>query len=361
MKDILISGYYGFKNSGDDALLQAIVSDLKEYKEDVTLTVLSNSPEETEKIYKVRAVSRLNPISVLGAILKSKMLLSGGGTLIQDRTSTKSLIYYLAIIKLAHIFGKKVMLYSNGIGPLRDEHKKITGKILNKVDIITLRDKDSMNELEELAVTKPKIYLTADPAFSLEGDDKDNRVLSELGFSPEDKIACISVRNWKTLKDNFCDEVAKTADYLASELGYKILFMPMQPARDYELSKKIMLFMNEESKCIEGKISVDDTLAVMKNAKLCIGMRLHSLIYAASNGVPVTGLVYDPKIAGFMDYIGQPYYMDVEDVSFEKLKELTEKCIEDVCDIEENIVELKKKAKLNAELAIKLLEKGRKF
>ena len=97
MNDILISGYYGFKNSGDDALLQAIVNDLKEYKSDVKLTVLSNSPEETERIYKIKAVSRLNPFSVIGAILKSKMLLSGGGTLIQDRTSTKSLIYYLAM------------------------------------------------------------------------------------------------------------------------------------------------------------------------------------------------------------------------------------------------------------------------
>ena len=138
----------------------------------------------------------------------------------------------------------------------------------------------------------------------------------------------------------------------------QILFLPMQPARDSEISKKIMTFMAQESKCIDKKITVDETLAIMKNADLCIGMRLHSLIYASSGNVPVVGWVYDPKIAGFMDYISQPYYIDVEDVSFENLKELTKKCIDDGAKI--NVDELKKKAKLNAELAIKLLEKGRK-
>ena len=359
MNDILISGYYGFKNSGDDALLQAIVNDLKEYKSDVKLTVLSNSPEETERIYKIKAVSRLNPFSVIGAILKSKMLLSGGGTLIQDRTSTKSLIYYLAIITIAHIFGKKVMLYSNGIGPLREEHKKMTKKILNKVDVITLRDRDSLNELEELGVNLPRIFLTADPAFSLECKEDRCSLLEDLGFSSDDKIACISVRDWKSLKGDFCRELAKTADYIASELGCKILFLPMQHTRDLEISKKIMTFMNCESKCTDKKITVDETLSIMKNADLCIGMRLHSLIYASSGNVPVVGLVYDPKIAGFMDYISQPYYMDVENVCFEKLKELIQKCVDDDGNID--VDELKKKAKFNAELAVELLEKGRKF
>ena len=90
-KEILISGYYGFRNSGDDALLKAIIQDLKKYKESPNIVVLSANPEETMEYYRVKSINRLNLISVLKHMRKADMLISGGGTLIQDRTSTKSL------------------------------------------------------------------------------------------------------------------------------------------------------------------------------------------------------------------------------------------------------------------------------
>lgn len=365
MRDILISGYYGFKNSGDDALLLAIINDLKECKDDIKLSVLSKSPKETAEFYNVKAVNRLNPFSVVFNIIRSKMLLSGGGTLIQDRTSTKSLLYYLAIINLAHLFGKKIMLYSNGIGPLREEHREITAKILNKVDVITLRDEDSLREIERLKVNKPKIVLTADPAFNLECSDKakGDRILKKYGLSENDKKVCISVRNWKTLGENFCAELAKTADYLVHSCGCKVIFLPMQPSKDLAVSNKIAAMMTEKSVCVDEKISVDDMLAIIDKMDLCIGMRLHSLIYSASAKIPVIGLVYDPKIAGFMDYIGQTHYTDVSECSFEHLKKMIDECFESYdaikAEIEKNLTELKKKAKANAEYAVGLLCSGK--
>jgi len=363
LRDILISGYYGFKNSGDDALLLAIIRDLKKYKEDVSLAVLSNSPKETSEIYKVKAVNRMNPFSIIINLLKSRLLISGGGTLIQDGTSTKSLIYYLGIIKLAHFLGKKVMLYANGIGPLREEHRKMTADILNKVDMITLRDENSLEELKNLGVDKPKIILTADPAFNLEckNSERGKEILKKYGIKPEDKTVLISVRNWKKISPDFCGEIAKTADYLAETYGYKIVFLPMQYSKDCEISENVQKLMKNESVCLEEYLSIDDVLSVIKDSELCIGMRLHSLIYSAGNAVPVIGLVYDVKIAGFMDYINQKYYTDAQKVKFEDLKKMSDECInnrEKICsDIIKDGVVLKQKAQSNAKYAIELLNK----
>lgn len=365
MADILISGYYGFKNSGDDALLLAIINDLKEYKNDIKPIVLSRSPKETQAIYKVKAVNRLNPISVIFNIMKCRLLISGGGTLIQDRTSTKSLMYYLTIIKIAHFFGKKIMLYSNGIGPIREEHRRVAGKILNNVDIITLRDKASFSEIKRLGINNPKIILTADPAFSLECDNKSRGelLLKKYGIEKNDKKVCISIRDWKGLKPDFCEEMAKTADYLVQKLDCKVIFLPMQPSKDLAISKKVSEIMKEKSVCIDKQTDVYDMLAIINEADMCIGMRLHSLIYSASAAIPVIGLVYDPKIAGFMDYIGQTHYIDVSECEAEKLKKMINECFEKYSfikqEIETNLEELKKKAKSNARYAVELLNSGK--
>ncbi len=366
MSDILISGYYGFKNSGDDALLLAIVQDLKKYKPDVSLEVLSKAPKETSSVYGVKAIDRMNPFAVIGGIRRCKMLLSGGGTLIQDGTSTKSLLYYLTIIKTAHLLGKKVMLYSNGIGPLREEHREMTRKVLNKADIITLRDEASLKELESLGVDKPEIILTADPAFDIECTKDGTRLLKGLGIFPDEKYVCFSVRNWKKASDNFCDEIAAAADYIMNKYKYKVCFLPMQPEKDTEITHRIQKLMKNRSMCLEGRSSIEEIMAVIRKAEICIGMRLHSLIYAASAKVPVIGLVYDAKVAGFMDYINQHCYLDAENISSEELIKTIDECIPRLPQIKEeigeNLVLLRKKAESNAEYAIKLLdgERGRR-
>ena len=365
LSDILISGYYGFKNSGDDALLLAIVRDLKKYKSDVKVEVLSKTPKETAEIYGVKAINRMNPFAVFGAIVRCRLLLSGGGTLIQDGTSTKSLLYYLTIIKTAHFFGKKVMLYSNGIGPLRDEHKKITKKVLNKADVITLRDEASLRELKALGVDKPETVLTADPAFDIACGTNADELLNGLGIMKGEKYVCVSIRNRKNKEDGFCAETAKTMDYLVQKYGYKILFLPMQPEKDGKITKKIQKMMKEESVCLERKNGISDITAVISKAEFCIGMRLHSLIYAVGAGVPAIGLVYDAKVAGFMDYINQRYYLDADGLTAEKLIAMSNDCIENLDkikkEIEDNLVWLREKAESNAKYATELLDrKGRK-
>jgi len=363
MKNILISGYYGFGNSGDDALLFAIINDIKLKISDADITVLSANPSETEAVYNVKSVDRWKFGSVMRAVKSSDLLISGGGTLIQDDTSTKSLLYYLGIIILACFFKTKIMLYSNGIGPLNKRNNRIfTRKVLNKADVITLRDEASRLELNAVGVTKPKIELTADPAFLLRRSGN-RTALSEYKLS-DNGYFIVSVRNWKNLSADFTGVIAGICDYIADNYNITPVFLPMQRSADSGISREAASKMKNKSVIIERYMSIDETLELVYSAKLCLGMRLHTLIYAASQGVPIIGLVYDPKINGFMDYIGQKMYTDASGVKFEDLKNMTDKCMRNYdgikADIDKKVDTLRALAEKNTVYIQDILNRGGK-
>ncbi len=366
MSKILISGYYGFGNNGDDALLMSIVKGLKEKIPDCDITVLSANPAETASVYHVNAVNRWNLFEIIKNILKSDLLISGGGTLIQDGTSTKSLIYYLAVIMLASLSGLKIMLYSNGIGPLtKKSNIRLTKNILNRADMITLRDEASQKMLADIGVTKPDIVLTADPAFLLEKTENASalELIDNISENGRD-FFIVSVRKWSRLPESFTSDLAEVIDYTAQKYDMIPVFLPMQMSADCDISREIMDKMTSECKLIDRRMATGELLAVISRARICIGMRLHTLIYAASQGVPIIGLVYDPKINGFMDYINQKMYISAEDADSAALRHMTDECMENYARIkgmiDDRVLYLRKKASENSDYAAGLLKGGAK-
>lgn len=364
-EEILISGYYGFKNSGDDALLRAIINDICKYKESPNIVVLSKNARETERLYRVKSINRFNFFAILHHMKKADMLISGGGTLMQDGTSTKSLIYYLSIINLALKKKLKVMLYSNGIGPLnRAENRERTSRTLNKVDLITLRDGASAKLLKEINVTTPKIVVSADPAFGLECNDKcfGRSILDKYDVPKNKNLIGISVRRWGENCRGFEMIMAQMCDYVADKYGMYPVFLPMQIERDLVISQSIAARMRTDAAVLNMRYSVDEMMSIISNMNVCVGMRLHSLIYAAVSAVPFIGLAYDPKVSSFMECTNQEYYADVRTLNIEKLKELVDKSVENHEAISRNLKEkrkeLKETAELNAKLAVELYEKG---
>lgn len=366
MQEILISGYYGFKNSGDDALLHAIISDLKNTAPDKKAVVLSKNPEETKTIYNVHAISRTNPFAIIYHLLKAKLLISGGGTLIQDATSTKSLIYYLSVIMLSKVFNTKVMLYANGIGPvIQDKNKLITKKILNKTDCITLRDEKSFEVLTSLGVTNPDIKITADPVFLIQPENasKGTKLLKSYGVPENVKILGISVRDWKKSDPDFEQKLAFSIDEICKTHGLFPVFLPLQP-KDNQVSKKISGLLNTKSVILHEHLSIGDMLAVISNFHLAIGMRLHMLIYAAKCAVPIVGICYDPKISGFMDYAKQDRYVYAEKLDKETLVHHANEIMNNYDFIEQTLILTSKKmerlAEENSKMCKALLEEAKK-
>lgn len=366
MSEILISGYYGFHNSGDDALLMSITDDIKKRKPDSKIVVLSKNPEETKKIYNVDAVSRTNIFDIIKHMIRARVLISGGGTLIQDATSTKSLIYYLSIIAIAKFFGVRVMLYANGIGPLnKKNNRRITQRILNRADVITLRDEKSFGVLREIGVDKPEILITADPVFLIEPseEEKGDKILAEAGVPEGRKCLGISIREWKNLNTGFEKELALSIDYAVREHNLFPVFLVLQP-RDRQISENVAQHLKSDYVLLDANMKVSDLLCVVSRCHITIGMRLHMLIYAASCAVPVIGFVYDPKVSGFMDYAGQHYYTEASSIKAEGIISNIDEVMKNHGDISRELTKTKdilcERAKLNGEEAIKLCRRNKK-
>lgn len=364
MSDILISGYHGFANSGDEALLFAILSTLRSKKADLDVTVLSKTPRETENVYRVKSIYRYNIFKIIGEMKKTKMLLFGGGSLIQDVTSSKSIFYYLLILSLAKRMGMKTMLYANGIGPVRKRFNRfITAKILNKIDVITLRDDKSDEELKSMGVTAPDITITADPAFTLDVDGTlSGKYFTNMAGVPEGrKIGVVSIREWKESKADFVGEMARLCDYMVDKHGIYPLFVPMQYPADLGVSAEVMSRMNNPSYVINRELSVPEVFSVLSEAEIIVGMRLHSLIYATTLGIPAMALVYDPKVSAFMESINQPDCVNIEDMTFDRSSAIMTSIINDSDKRREELLitnkVLRKEAERNALFAIELLER----
>ena len=200
MCKILISGYYGFGNAGDEALLSSILQALLELEPRAEITVISGNPVETMSTHKVKAIGRFDMWKIYQAVYSCDMLISGGGSLLQDVTSARSLYYYLSIIALANTLGKRVMIYAQGIGPLRKSLVRVTvGHVLNQVSMITVRDHASKEELLSLGIDNAPITVTADAVLGMHPVDTavGRDILAPYGVDSDRPIVGVSVRAWK--------------------------------------------------------------------------------------------------------------------------------------------------------------------
>jgi polysaccharide pyruvyl transferase CsaB len=302
---ILISGYYGFSNAGDEAMLTAIVTSLKEQDPQVELTVLSGHPEVTARLHPVKAIHRFDLWGICRAMAGTDLLLSGGGSLLQNVTSRLSLYYYLSIIALGTLLGKKVMLFAQGIGPIRGSFSRwLTRLVCQKVDLITVRDDGSLDDLKAMGFSPEKIRVTSDAVFSLpEGRKEEGTLLlDQLGVDRSRPLVGFALRHWKG-EERFIQEFAKAADALKYQYQAQILFLPLQFPADAQLSAQVEAAMEDSRDVfiLDQKCSTQGYQDLICNLHLLIGMRLHALVFAAINDVPFMAISYDPKVDRFVD------------------------------------------------------------
>lgn len=354
-KKIIMSGYFGFSNSGDDAILKSIIESFKSLNPYLNIKVLSKDPVLTEREYGVAAVDRFKFFDVRKSLKASDMLISGGGSLLQDKTSSRSIWYYLLIMKLAKRYKKKVFVYSNGVGPINKIfNRNITRRVLNKVDYITLRDKDSYDFIKSIGVNNPNIKVLSDPVFNLK-EASDESVREK--FVINEVTVLVSIRSWID-DEKLIAELSKFLNYLIDE-GKNIVFMPMQTPRDTTISEKIAANL-KSSKIINEKYPVEILMSLMKNANFIVAMRLHAMIYAIHQNVPFIGLSYDPKTETLLKDFDESINIDVDAINYDDLlkaykyiKDNREDFINKLSVINE---ENKKKAIEASKLALELLK-----
>lgn len=316
---VVISGYYGFNNIGDEAILYTMIEMLNQAMPNVSITVLSNNPKETEKTYGVEAVSRWDMRSIVKHLKACDMLISGGGSLLQDVTSSKTIPYYLGIVKLGLFFKKKVVFYSQGIGPVNQEWNRwMIKNVASQVEHIFVREGASGKLLEEIGVSAP-ISVAIDPVFGIHLDEALAKKVAKK-VVPGKKVG-IYLRPW-TNDEQMVASVCVGITYLI-EQGYDVYMLCMQYDKDIEIAKKVMAHLvHEKLHLVDESLSVDETLAYTAQFDFILSMRLHSLIMGVAVDTPTIALSYDPKVENVMGEMGVEHSVKVEDLTGDKLIEM---------------------------------------
>lgn len=442
---VVISGYYGFDNVGDEAILFSIIQALRHVQSNIDVTVLSNNPEKTAKTYDVNAVNRWRLSEIREALRQADGLISGGGSLLQDQTGMRSIPYYAGIMKMAQWMNKPTFVYAQGMGPFnRSISRWIVKHVLSRVDQITVRDEGSKDLLQEVGIERD-IKIVPDPVLGLnvsgfqndwvsaqafagvsegsgsdmggsdagaggsdagagdpdagsvggpeagmadgsgsgdpdvsaadgskagvaesgaESSDEANAFSEAADFSHyptrQNEFISVSVRDWPS-DAAYLKKIAGGLDQLA-QLGYAIAFVPMHGAFDESTSNKTAALMEEKSYVAPGDLSIEEKVSIIGQSELLIGMRLHSLVFAAANHVPFIALSYDPKIDAFASICVQPVVGHVSqdnwnanDLFAQASRALKYRTIQQDT-LKHKADQLKEQARQTAQLAIKTFE-----
>ena len=304
MSRVVISGYYGFDNLGDEAVLAGTIEALRCLRPDIEIAVLSANPEPTARAHGVRAIPRDRPADLLHALRQCDLCLSGGGSLFQDATSWRSPWYYLGVLALAQRLGRPTAVYAQGIGPLRGRVvRRTAARLLDAVQIITLRDQASLAVLDRWGVRRPPIALAADPALLLR-PEWSPRVMAERSRWGGGRCFGLALRSWAD--DRWLEALAGAARAASRRFDARWICLSMHPSNDLTTATRVAAEIGAAATVVRGPFTPCEMLALTGDLALLVGMRLHALIFAALLGVPLVALAYDPKITAFAREVGEP-------------------------------------------------------
>lgn len=364
-----ISGSYGGLNLGDEAILHAMIEQLRASLPTLEITVFSRNVKDTLRRHRVdRAVSvrDLSRQEVIPEVERLDLfLLGGGGILFDDEAKI-----YLREVLLAQERGIPVMIYAVSAGPLRDPVAQRAVRLaLERAQLVTVRDRRAQQVLEELGVRKD-VLVTADPALLLSPAPLSPDVLRLEGVEGDHRLVGISVREPGPCAPGMDAEryhalLANAADFLVDRLDAKVVFIPMERrVLDVQHSHAVIAQMHHARRAtvLKGKYSSGEMLSLVGKVDLALGMRLHFLIFAALQRVPFVALPYAPKVTGFIEDLGMsmPPLNQVNagqliahvDRSWDLRKSIRRR-------IEGSMPSLRRRARETNELAVALLRQGR--
>jgi N-acetylglucosaminyldiphosphoundecaprenol N-acetyl-beta-D-mannosaminyltransferase len=309
---VVVSGYHGFGNMGDEAVLASLVQHMKEVAPGAECVALSGDPARTASTHGIEAIPRTSVAAVVRELGRADLLVSGGGSLLQDVTGRGSVPYYAGIMLLARMRGVPVSVYAQGVGPLRSGAARWLARLaLSRASVITLRDPGSMELVRQIGVTKPQPTLVADPAFALEPEDADG---CWAPLPPRPRVM-FALRPWPGARDREAT-YSRVIEGVCARLGANAILLAFQPDTDLAVASSIADLCEADGHTRPQVVACcglpGQALSIIAQADLVVGMRLHSLIFAASAGVPAVAIDYDPKVRAMAERTGSMHMVSAD-------------------------------------------------
>jgi len=388
-KRVLIIGYYGYGNVGDEAILQCIIRDLYEEMPDLEITVVSGNPIATKSTQGINAISVREFTKVIHAAQSTDLIILGGGGLFHDYDDFDpgtlltrkywGIAWYSTYPFLATLLDKPFMLYAVGVGPLFSEHAKIyTLAAFEQAAAITVRDDGSRNLLIKLGAIPERIQTVSDPVLGMPFPSKADtvkRLARQQFVLPSGKpIIAVSLRHWQygpMPEADWLSQIAQALDTFIETYDAAALFIPFQKISDLPINindafndASVVALLTSAMRhgahltTLSGIYSVNDVAGIIGCCDLMLGMRLHSLILAANAGIPVVGIIYDPKVRELMQQLGlEAFSTDLADINGAALYRMLDAAYNNRAEITEN-QRVVSNGRQSAKIAASLLREG---
>lgn len=317
---ILITGSYGQGNTGDEAILTAMVEQLRARIPDVRLVVVAGDTETIRHQFGVETIWWADWAGIAQAVQQCDMVIQGGGGIFFDysgfhpwnlfENGAPDLAHYGGFSLLASLYRKPFMVYSVGVGPLMTDTGREMVKVAHSLaEKITVRDFESKALLEELGIEPNRVEVTADPAFSLRPVDEDRarEILSEHGVDCSRPVIAVTARPWdyEITQSDWEQTLADAVSEFAHSKQAQILLIPFH--RGYDDGPLLRIrerLNNSEVFVLRNQCMPNEIAGIIGACDLLIGMRLHSILFAILTATPAIALAYDPKVRSLARRIG---------------------------------------------------------
>lgn len=318
MKRIVISGYYGSKNFGDEAILERLTKVVRQHP-DVEIVVFSNDPDETARRHGVSAVSRKNWRERVRRLAEADLLVFGGGGLIKGNSPRGWSVGSALIDSLfARILGIPSLVFEVGVGPIQHARSWAHVRhILSHTQVILLRDSASKRQLLQHGVPSHLLHDGADVLFALNTKFKRNKydssesrptVLLNLVDSGLRRMALERPDKVRSFLETLVYSINDTFGPTRSRI-LLVGFQDLYYCQDLNLLQKIgkELAPQCELKGINlSDKSLEYGLSIFRQSDFVVGMRFHSIVLALLSRVPFLALNLTEKVANLMHDLNAP-------------------------------------------------------
>jgi polysaccharide pyruvyl transferase CsaB len=303
--NVALVGYFGYDNCGDEAISQSLLYLIKTYYKPIH-TVLFTSEKMVSMPPRsgVTSLNRKSIPSLVAGIRMSDVIVFSGGSLFQDRTSFSNLLYYLGVLILARVLGKKVFLYAQGVEPYRFWVSRVLVKyFFYFAQEISVRDLSSQSYLKDTLKLKKRIRMVVDSALLIAPHIKNNKYRNKIGIS------------LLTFKGIDLRVAVEGINLFLEKESLSAIFFPFNPKDEmvydeYFSDSSVTFYTQPES--------IAEMMGDISQLDLMIGMRLHSCIFSANVSVPFVGVDFFGKVSSFAHDVKQPV-VKWEDVNCDML------------------------------------------
>jgi polysaccharide pyruvyl transferase CsaB len=322
-KRVLVSGYYGAQNSGDELILRSIVDRVRRSAPEIEISVASEHPDRVEKVHPVSAFRRRDHAACAAEASNASALVLGGGGIWHDYSfeqsggiaglfsgDGRSVTGFSQLPLLARALGLDLHIFGVGAGPLtHDDAIRLVRFVASLARTASVRDESSRRLLASPDASGPSIAVHPDPVFAL---DLGNRTVPPQvnDLKRGGRVLAVNVRPWELgAGPALMEELAGALREVAvRHPDVALLGLPMQggSARD----RRALADLFDRVTGARAKVVLpwtprfDELFGALAASDALVAMRLHACLLAHRLGTPAVGIEYDPKIAEHFAQVG---------------------------------------------------------